>query len=331
VRAPRRRCWWIAALVAAAVGCDPPGASDGDPEADEAPTAAAEPAPSDDPPARDPDGFAEDPVAAALAAAQLSSFGERRRLDDRTGARVRSAVRRRIGARPELITSRHYVRDDGGTVTIATFVAPYLERCVSQGTPREECLLSQGDGALATELGACVFGGIARIDVGPPRGEQEGALRVIGVVPLRQGEICAFEVESLQVRDEDRDDEPEIILGYAWSDLRHRGDERVVVDEGSERLVLRADLEEQVALTMRFTHHPSGEAEGDRNLVTQLRTVPRGGHPDLALDVIDWLADPCPEADPPRGRGEVCEMRERTVVYRYDRMADRWQPPEDPP
>lgn len=323
--------WWLAALVVATAACDPPSEGEADRSGDEAPVPAAQAARPEDPPARDPAGFADDPVAAALAAAQLSGFGERRRLDDRTGARVRSAIRRRIGARPELITSRHYLREDGGTVTLATFVAPYLERCVAQGTPREECLLSQGDGALATELGTCVFGGIARVDIGPPRGEQEGALRVVGVRPLRQGRICSFEVETLQIRDEDRDDEPEIILGYAWADLRHRGDERVVVDEGSERLVLRADLEEQVALTMRFVHHPGGPAAGDRNLATQLRTVPRGGHPDLALDVVDWLADECPDADPPRGQGEVCQLRERTVVYRYDRDRDLWVAPDDAP
>ena len=292
---------------------------------DEPPEVAVAPEP---PPVEEPP---PDPLA-GLTEEVVAGLGRPTRLDDRVGARVRNAIRHRIGTRPTLVTSRHYVRPDRSTVTISTFTGGYFERCVVAGTPREECLLSQGPGTLAMEQSDCVFGGIARVEIAPPRGDNEGAVRGSVVEPIGLGEICGFEVESLALRDEDRDGEPEVVLAYAWHDLRQGEPERAVMDEGSVRLILSAaDLREQARLTVRFQHHPSGEAADDRNLVSQLRFVPRAGRRDIALDVIDWLSDACPEADPPRGQGEVCDLRERTVTYRYDADADRWIAPDDAP
>lgn len=316
--------------VALAIACAEPPAEAPvrlDPERLPPPVAPEPPPPAIEPVEEPP----PDPLA-GLGDEVVAGLGRPTRLDERVGARVRNAIRRRLHVRPQLITSRHYVRPDESTVTVSAFVAGYFERCVRGGTPHEECLVSQGEGALAMEQPDCVFGGIARVEIAPPEGEDEGPVRGAIVQTIGIGEICAFEVESLALRDEDRDGEPEVILAYAWRDLRQRTRDRAVMDEGSVRLILGADdLREQVKLTMRFEHHPSGDAAEDRNVVAQLRFVPRGRHRDLALDVIDWLSDACPEADPPRGRGEVCDLRERTVVYRYEPEADRWIPPDDAP
>ena len=256
------------------------------------------------------------------------AFGRPTRFDDRTGARVRSAIRRRIGARPELVTTRHYRRDDSSTTSIATFTASHVERCVTNGGTRESCTTAAGEGSLASDVDSCVFGGIARIDIGPPDGEREGAMRIVGVRAIGDDVICGFEVESLQLVDEDRDDEPEVVLSYGWYDLRHRGGERLRGEEGSTRLTLQADLTEQVSLTVRAYHHMHSAGPDARNVLTQLRHVRRGSHPDLVLHNIDWLSAQCAETSPPRGRGDVCDLREYTRIYRYDRSADIWVPPE---
>ncbi|MFK7986028.1 MAG: hypothetical protein AB8I08_08350 [Sandaracinaceae bacterium] len=249
-------------------------------------------------------------------------------LDERTGARVRSAIRRRVGARPTLLTSRHYRTEDRGSVTFAAFTAPYLERCVASGTPREECLLGGGDGALTRNQQDCVFGGIARIDLGPDEGERPGPMRIVGVHALEDGQACAFEVDSLRLVDEDRDGEPEVRLRYTWSDLRHAGAEHVVTRIETVRETRRSDLGVQVQLTLR-AFHPGSDDPEERNLVSQLRHVGDGDHPDLAHDVIDWLAAACPEEDPPRGH-EECELRERTLRYTYDAPNDAWVPDTTP-
>ncbi|MCB9597810.1 MAG: hypothetical protein H6719_34150 [Sandaracinaceae bacterium] len=324
----------IVVVILALACAEPPSDVDPEPPVDEvvAPPAVDEP-PPDEPEPDEPEP--PDPLA-GLTDDVTSGLGSPRRLDDRTGARVRNAIRARIGTRPTLITSRHYVRDDGSTVSVSTFVGSYIERCVTAGTPREECLIGQGLGALATEQSECNFGGVARVDIGPPRrerdgDEREGDVRATLVEPIGLGEICAFEVESLALRDEDRDGEPEIILGYAWSDLRRTETDPAVVDEGSVRLILDGQLHEQARLTVRFYHHPTEGDGGDRNLVSQLRFVPRAGRRDIALDVIDWLSNECPESDPPRGRGEVCDLQQRTALYRYAPDEDRWIAPEDAP
>ncbi|MBX3275475.1 MAG: hypothetical protein KF729_34770 [Sandaracinaceae bacterium] len=268
---------------------------------------------------------------ADLADEITADLGAPVRFDERTAARVRNAIRERIRTRPTLVTTRHYRRDDGSTTTLAAYTGEHLERCITTGTPPEECLLSAGPGALAVNRRGCVFGGLARIDIAPPRGEREGLLGEVTILPIGVGEICSFEVESLAVRDEDRDGAPEIVLAYAWRDLRHGEGERIVAGEGSVRLVLAADLREQVKLTMRAQHHPHAEPDGERNRVAQLRFLRRGAHRDLALDVIDWLAHPCPEPAPPWPRPDECAVRERTLVYRYDPANDRWLAPEDDP
>jgi len=254
-------------------------------------------------------------------------FGHPTRFDDRTDARVRSAIRRRIGARPTLVTTRHYAREQGGTTSVSAFTASYVERCVTAGTQRDECTFPPGDGGLATDIDACVFGGIARVDIGPEDDGREGAMRIVGVRTIGDGETCGFDVESLQVSDEDRDDQPEVVLSYGWYELRYRDGERVRSDEGSVRRTMRDDLTDQAVLAMRFYHHPDGVDADDRNMVSQLRHVRRSGHPDLVMHIIDWLSDQCSEADPPRGRGDVCQLRERTEVHRYDANADLWLPP----
>ncbi len=317
----------LAALLA--VACASPPVDGTEPEgSDETEDRSAPPDPGA--PGDEPDPPSE--PAPIVEVVEVVDFGEPARFDDRTDARVRSAIRRRIGARPTLVTTRHYRREDGGTTSVSTFTASYVERCVTAGTQREECTFPHGAGSLATDIDSCVFGGIARVDIGPEVDGREGAMRIVGVRTIGDGETCGFEVESLRVRDEDRDDEPEVVLGYGWYELRYRDDgERVRADEGSVRRTMRADLTDQAVLSMRFYHPPDGVDADDRNMVSQLRHVRRGGHPDLVLHIIDWLSDRCSEADPPRGRGDVCELRERTEVHRYDPAADRWVPPEPEP
>jgi hypothetical protein len=226
------------------------------------------------------------------------------------------------------VTSLHYAREGGGSVTVATFTASYVERCVASGTPREECTLGQGDQTLAMDRGPCVFGGIARVDIGPALGEREGEMSIVRVQPIGDREICSFEVEGLALADDDADGVDEVVLTYAWADLRWRegGLERSY--EGSRRVTYRADLAPQIALDVRAYHYADNFDSGDRNMVSQLRKVGRDGHPDLALDVIDWLSDACPERAPPRGQAG-CDIEERTVVYPYDASTDAWLPPDE--
>lgn len=146
------------------------------------PEAEGAPAPAESPPARtevseDTPAGETDPGTPALAPAdevveagrpalRAGPLGERVLLDDRSRSRSRSAIRRRVGARPTLVTALHHRREDRSTTTLVTFTASYVERCVTRGTPRDECTLAQGEGSLARDRGPCVFGGIARVDIG---------------------------------------------------------------------------------------------------------------------------------------------------------------------
>lgn len=297
--------------------------------------AEAPPEPTEEPTPEPTEAAPSEPASPETAAAPTiepaspaTAFGRRVPLDDRTESRVRSAIRRRVGARPTLVTSLHYRRDDGGSVTVSTFTASYVERCVAAGAPREECTMQNGYQSLATDRGPCVFGGIARVDIGPAHGQRDGAMSIVAVRPIGDQQICVFEVEGLALADDDADGADEVVLSYAWADLRYRESGLERSYEGSRRVTYRADLEPQVELDVRAYHTPDDFDSGDRNMVSQLRKVVRQGHPDLALDVIDWLSDPCPDRAPPRGQ-EGCDIEERTVVYPYDAATDAWSSPPD--
>ena len=329
---------WRRILVGALLlGCGQPAEEPLTPLSEEAPSltgsaragaATDAPQPTEAQPSEPPTSEPAPALEVERAATPATAFGRRAPLDDRTRSRIRSAIRRRVRARPTLVTSLHYEREDGGSVTVSTFTASYVERCVAAGTPRAECTFAQGYQSLAVDRGPCVFGGIARIDIGPPVGGRDGAMSIVAVRPIGDHEICSFEVEGLSLADDDADGVDEIVLGYAWADLRYRegGLERGY--EGSRRVTYRADLEPQIELDVRAYHTPDNVDSGDRNLVSQLRKIVRDGHPDLALDVIDWLSDVCPDRAPPRGQ-TGCDIQERTVVYPYDPATDAWSPPHE--
>jgi len=319
--------WQRAGILALVIGCGPESVTEdpsaADPVVAEAPLALETEA-REEPDVRsaDPSPEGEERGRPELREGPL---GERVLLDERSRSRVRSAIRRRVGARPTLVTTLHHRHEDRATTTIATFTASYVERCVTRGTPREECTLSEGEGSLARDRGPCVFGGIARVDIGPPRRdrsgeEREGPVDLVGLDLLGDGEACAFEVEGLSTGDEDDDGAPEIVLSYAWSDLRYAPNDLVREREGSRRVIYRADLTPQITLETRAHQH---RFEDERNLVTQLRRTEDRG---LALDEIDWLGA-CPDLSPPWGQTD-CDVQQRTVEHAYDAGRDRWLPVE---
>ena len=319
LRSPAMRRW-RAGLFMVLLGCGP--------EVEDAPEAAesppAETVVTDDAPPTEVEAAAPAPTLTEAEAAQETGrpalragpLGDRVLLDDRSRSRSRSAIRRRVGARPTLVTALHHRREDRSTTTLVTFTASYVERCVTRGTPRDECTLAQGEGSLARDRGPCVFGGIARVDIGPPRGEREGAVDLVGLQLLGDWEICVFEVEGLSTSDEDGDGQPEIVLSYAWADLRYQPNDLTREREGSAREVYRADMTRQVRLETRAYQH---RFEDERNLVTQLRRTDEG----LALDVIDWLGA-CPDRSPPWGQVD-CDVQQRTIAYAYDAQRDLWR------